>query len=99
MVPGAAERIIVMAEEQSGHRREMERIVIRSNSRDALLGWISASIISLLAVGGGVFLIYHDKDAAGLTTIIVDLIGLVSVFIYSKHREMAELSEKKEEGA
>lgn len=31
VVPGAAERIIKMAEEQSGHRRELEKKVIESD--------------------------------------------------------------------
>ena len=34
ILPGAAERILKMAENQSTHRQEIEKIVVRSGARD-----------------------------------------------------------------
>lgn len=38
ILPGAAERIISMAERQSAHRQEMERVMVNAEARDSLLG-------------------------------------------------------------
>ena len=37
ILPGAAERIISMAERQSAHRQEMERVMVNAEARDSLL--------------------------------------------------------------
>lgn len=42
ILPGAADRIITMAEKQSSHRQEMERKIISADSRDSLLGILFA---------------------------------------------------------
>lgn len=47
VVPGAAERILRMAEGQSKHRQELEKTVVRSGSRDSLLGIVSGVVVSL----------------------------------------------------
>ena len=35
IVPGAAERILTMAEKQGAHRQEIEKIVVKSGARDS----------------------------------------------------------------
>ena len=45
VLPGAAERILSMAEKQSAHRQDMERIMVKSESRDSLLGVIFAFLL------------------------------------------------------
>jgi len=40
ILPGAADRILAMAENQSKHRQEMEKKMIEAESRDSLLGII-----------------------------------------------------------
>lgn len=42
ILPGSAERILAMAEKQSNHRQNMEEKMIKSESRDSLLGILFA---------------------------------------------------------
>jgi len=58
--PGAAERIIKMAEDQSLHRRTLESIVIKSNARNSFFGILSGFFIGIAAL-----------DIIGLTAVFV----------------------------
>lgn len=42
ILPGAADRILSMAEKQSAHRQKMEEKMIKTESRDSLLGVLFA---------------------------------------------------------
>ena len=82
IVPGAADRIIEMAEKQSDHRIQMEKTVIGGDSKRSYIGIFAAFILSAMAIGGGIYLIANDHDWAGSILIGLDMIGLASVFIY-----------------
>ena len=69
VLPGAAERILQMAEKQQeqDHNAQMaaidiERTVVVSDSRRAYLGMLAGFIISLLVIGGGIYLIANGHD-------------------------------------
>ena len=94
VLPNAAERIVAMAERQSAHRQKLEEIVIKSSSRNELIGQIFALIIALFVVGGGIYLLVQGKDAAGLAAIITPLAVLTGVFVYGKHLQRKELENK-----
>ena len=73
---GAAERILQMAERQQeqDHNAQMaaigiERTVVVSDSRRAYLGLAAGFIISLLVIGGGIYLIAAGHDWAGVALI------------------------------
>lgn len=80
--PGAADRIITMAENQSVHRQSIEKAVIAINSRNSFLGIICATIISLCILAGGVYCILEGHDTAGGIIVSIDLVSLCAVFIY-----------------
>jgi len=48
--PGLAERIVSMVEKQSEHRRSLEKKVVFSGERRALLGQIMAFVIALVGI-------------------------------------------------
>ena len=50
VIPNGADRIMTMAENQSGHRIKLEEKVVDANNRDSLLGVIFAGIIAILIV-------------------------------------------------
>jgi uncharacterized membrane protein len=82
VVPGAAERIIRMAEKQSTHRQELERKVVFGDSRRAFCGlWVGGFVV-LCVLAGAVYLIDRGHDVAGAIIAGIDVVGLVSVFIY-----------------
>jgi uncharacterized membrane protein len=94
IVPGSAERIIKMAEEQSTHRRELEKKVINSDISQSKRGQILGFIISITGLLVSAFVAVYGSAIAGGIIGIGTLASLVSVFMYgSKTR-----SEEREEG-
>jgi uncharacterized membrane protein len=94
IVPGAAERIIVMAEKQLEHRQDLERMVVASNTQSQTQGLWLGFILAMVVVVSGAFLIYHGHDVYGLAAIISALAALVGVFVYGKYRQKKDLKEK-----
>lgn len=92
--PGLADRIVSMAEKQSDHRRDLEKKVVYSNARRALVGQIMAFVIALAGIVAGVYLTMNDKSTEGMAAIFGPLIGLVGVFIYQKISQQKELAAK-----
>ena len=92
--PGAAERIIRMAELQADHRRATESKVVDSGIRSASRGQIFAFVIGMTAVLGGIGLMASDKSITGVATSLSALAALVGVFVWSKRQKSRELNEK-----
>ena len=87
--PGAANRIITMAENQSAHRQSIEKAVISINSRNSLLGILCATLISILILMAGVYCILEGHDWAGGAIVSIYLVSLCAVFVYgtNNHRK------------
>ena len=88
---GSADRLLTMAEEQSRHRKKLEETVVKSGSRNHVLGMILAFVLSLVTIVLGGFLIYHDKSLEGFGLVLADLVALVGVFIYGRRTQREEL--------
>lgn len=103
ILPGAANRILEIVERQQSHQHsqermmleqsgiilEIERQVATSDSRRAYLGIVSGLTISLLTIGGGIYLIANGQEWAGLTLAGINLTGLVGVFVYGARSRRA----------
>ena len=84
-----------MAEKQGEHRHSMERTRVLGESRRAFLGIIAGFIISVLGIGGGIYLIATGHDWAGLSLAGINLTSLVGVFVYgAKTRHDARSSNR-----
>ncbi|MGA8151018.1 MAG: DUF2335 domain-containing protein [Terriglobales bacterium] len=92
--PGAAERIVAMAEKQSTHRESIETTVVTAGVESQTRGSWFAFIIAMTAILSGVYLIKLGKDTEGLSAIIGSLVALAGVFVYGKKKESTELKEK-----
>lgn len=77
-----AERIIEMAENQASHRQNMEKTMIRSSSRDSVLGIISGFIIGMTCIICSYMLGTRGHAVLSGVIGVGGLGGLVSVFIY-----------------
>lgn len=97
VAPGAANRILVMAENRQQNRIEMDKAA--SAREDKILdGDISQSkrglwfafISALLIIGIGTFLILLDKEVLGLAVILTPLATLAGVFVYATETRKAE---------
>ncbi|MBQ3275029.1 DUF2335 domain-containing protein [Candidatus Saccharibacteria bacterium] len=93
-LPGSAERILRMAEEQSAHRRKMEMKVIDSGIENSKRGQLFAFILSLVVIVGGLTLLILGKSTEGYVALVAALGTLVGTFIYGKKSEKDERVEK-----
>ena len=94
VIPNGADRIMTMAEKQSGHRITLEEKVVNANNRDSFLCVVFAGVIALLIVLGAIFLIYNNKDVQGFSLLIGASVAYISVFLKSKSRDDKDLKEK-----
>ena len=90
IVPGAAERIIAMAERQAQHRQNIENKVIDSDIGNSRLGLHYGLIIGLAAVIGGTICILSGHEIAGSIIGGTGLTGLVGVFVYGSRQRRKE---------
>lgn len=94
IVPGAAERILRMAEDQAEHRRGLESIVVHSNVKQETRGQWFGFVIAMTAILGGIYLMDSGKSLWGAATAIAAIVGLVGLFVWSKRQQKRELREK-----
>ena len=83
-LPGAAHRILAIAEKQQEHRHN--RQIVQQTSEDMLAGrgqWMGFSI-AMLAIGGGVMLLALDKSLAGFATLLPAIGGIAGSFLWSR---------------
>ncbi|MDE6917241.1 MAG: DUF2335 domain-containing protein [Lachnospiraceae bacterium] len=80
VIPGAAERILAMAEKQSEHRQLMERTMIQSDSRDSLLGIVAALILGVgCLVTSCVIAISVPQNAGAICSAAFGITGIGSI--------------------
>jgi uncharacterized membrane protein len=96
VVPGSAQRIFTQFEEQSAHRRSMEASVISSGAFSQRLGTISASLIGLAGVTGGLWLTHEGKSLEGLSSLFGTLATLVGTYFYKRKEQDKEREDKRD---
>ena len=106
VLPGAADRILSLAEGEANHRRKLEKqaldidTVIAHREKNQIAGgqWF-AFIITLCFIGSGSFLIYTGKSIPGTILSMMGLVGIVSAFLKkdTPREENAENPENTEE--
>jgi uncharacterized membrane protein len=100
LYPGSTKFLLELFKEQSEHRMDLEKTVIKGdNSRANIAQWLSFSL-GMTALIGGVLLILKGKDGFGFASIIGALGTLLSSFIGGilsrrKERENKDKVEKK----
>lgn len=96
ILPGSADRILKMAEGQAGHRIELERTVVSGDSKRSYIGLFLGFFLSMMVIGGGIYLIANGHEWAGSGLIGLNLVGLASVFVYGSRSRRAEREQKSE---
>ncbi len=95
VIPGAAERILKMAEEQDQHRRRLESAAIAAGHSDARLGLILGFIIVFGFIGVATYAISKGASLVGLSMVIADLAALLGAYVYGKRSIERDLAEKR----
>ena len=73
VLPGAADRILKMAESQSGHRQGLESRALWGDLIKAMMGTVLAYITFAGAMAGAVYLLANDKPLYGLAALVAAL--------------------------
>jgi uncharacterized membrane protein len=96
-VANGAERIMAMAEKQSEHRRKLEATVLKTDSRNSLLGIVCAFVLGLVTVVTGAVVVVMGHTWPGTILGSAGLVGLVSAFIYGTRERRKEREAKSKE--
>lgn len=96
ILPGSADRILKMAEDQSTHRHFLEKTVIINEQKMAGRGQILGFVIIIICVIGSFILIFFDKKDSGFITLIISFIGLIGSLIYGNRQKQKDIEKKDE---
>lgn len=97
--PGRAGRLLQLAEDQSRHRMEIEKLVITADikrSRDALRNATALGFVGLVGLVGGLAAIFYGHDVAGASAIATVLGGGAVTFITGRLSQAKERERKQE---
>ena len=97
VVPGSAERIIKMAEDQSSHRKDLERKVIESDIARSKWGQVLGFLIAIIGLGVSAAVSIYGNAIAGGIIGVGTLASLVGVFMYGAKTRSVERIEKRGE--
>jgi len=96
VVPGAAERIIKMAEDQFHHRTELEKKVIDSDIQRSKRGQVLGFVIAIIGLAVSLTTILFGKQWVGGIIGGMTLVSLVGVFVYGSESRARERKSKDE---
>jgi uncharacterized membrane protein len=94
IIPDGADRIMKMAESQSMHRQEIEKMAVMSNVDNSKRGQRYALIISICILIAGLGNISFGNNWAGFSLVVGNIATLSGLFIYGKNSERKERIEK-----
>lgn len=96
VLPGLAERIVSMAERQSQHRMELEKVVIEGDVKRANWGLFLAALIAFGSLGASVYLALNERETTATALVGTSLIAVVGAFIYGSKNRRDERINKQE---
>lgn len=87
VLPGCAERILLMAEKQQNHRMGLEKMHLGEQLFQSKLGQIFGLLIAGICIGTGAFLVMNGYELADSILFSTTLLGLVTVFVIGKRSQ------------
>lgn len=94
IVPNGAERIVAMAEKQLDHRLDLEKTVIKGDSKRSWWGLWLGFASTIVVTGAGVSVALIASPVAGATIITSTLVSLAAVFVFGQWSRRAEREHK-----
>lgn len=91
VLPGAAHRIISMAEKEQSHRQKLESRVITWSVAGDILGQVSGLLVSLGFIAGGVVCSYLGQPLVGVAMVGAGATGIITALV--RGREKTEETE------
>ena len=96
VLPGAAERIFVMAEKQLEHRMSMEKTVVEGGTKRANLGIYAAVAIEGMFLATSCYLAHLGLTADALKVVGGSAVGLLGAFGFGTLSRRSERIKKQE---
>ena len=87
ILPGSADRILKMAENQSEHRQSLEKQRLSFSNREIHLGQIVGFLIGIVAIVTGGYTALSGAPIPGGFIGTAGVVGLVSVFVIGSNRK------------
>lgn len=94
LYPQAPKIIFEGFREQGAHRRSIEAFAVRSNARRADKGLYAGFIVAMAFLVTSTFLIINGHSWEGTILGAVDVVALVSVFVYESQQQRQERERK-----
>jgi len=94
ILPGAAERIFTMVENQSTHRQKLEVVALSAECRNSLLGIIVGGILGVFGLSISGVCIYTGMGWPGAALGGATLVSLVGTFVYGTRQRRLEREQK-----
>lgn len=96
-LPGAADRILAMAERQSAHRQELETTVATGDSRRQLYGLLAGTVVTMSALALAGVLAFFGHSGVSALTALAPIATLAGVFVYGDRSRRQERERRLEE--
>ncbi len=84
VVPGAAQRILAMAEEDARHLQQMERIALTGEQNEARRGQIFGIVATLSALATAVIALILGHDTAAIAIGSTTIVSLATIFVVGR---------------
>ena len=94
VIPNGAERIVKQFEEQSSHRREIEKVIICSQQKRSDIGQWLGFVLALVCIGSSVYLALRGHTTVASFLGSSTVIGLATTFVFGKLIQNKNLKEK-----
>lgn len=88
--PGAADRILRIAESESAHRHRIESRIVTVHGVTAVAGVVIGGVLGLAGIGGGVYIAVQGSSLEGAGLALLSLASLVGVFVYQQHADKSK---------
>lgn len=95
ILPGAADRIIMMAEKNQAHRHSLEARVIPAGIISERIAQASGFVLYLTSLIIGAYLIINDKEVAGLIEMMGTTAAFVGLYFHAQKEKRRELQLKR----
>jgi uncharacterized membrane protein len=89
-IPNGADRIMVMAERQADHRRDMERLIVAGQLKQSSRGQIFGLSIGIFGIAVGAAVALQGHDVVGGAIAGATVVSLVYAFITGQRSQRQE---------
>jgi hypothetical protein len=83
-----------MAERQSEHRQELEKMVVEGNCKAQSRGQFFGFALAFMVIAGGVYLLAQGKSVEGFSAIILAGASIIGSLVFSRFEQKSEREQK-----